>query len=67
MAKPQLSVRSASGRHLAHEFARRERRTVAEVVERALEACPSRADHAPQESAADLYRRLAQGREETST
>lgn len=67
MVKPQLSVRSASARHLAHEFARRERRTVAEVVERALEACRSRADHALQESAADFYRRLAQGREETST
>ena len=38
MPEPQLSVRSARARDLAHEIARREKRTVAEVVERALEA-----------------------------
>ena len=38
MAEPQLSVRSARARELAHRLAKRERRTVAEVVERALEA-----------------------------
>ena len=64
MAQPQLSVRSARARDLAHELARRERRTVAEVVKRALEAYRSRADDAPRESAADFYRRLTQGREE---
>jgi hypothetical protein len=37
MTEPQLSVRSARARELAHQLARRERRTVAEVVERALE------------------------------
>lgn len=37
MAEPQLSVRSARARELAHRLARRERRSVAEVVERALE------------------------------
>ena len=37
MPEPQLSVRSARARQLAHELAKRERRTVAEVVERALE------------------------------
>jgi hypothetical protein len=37
MPEPQLSVRSARARELAHRLARRERRTVAEVVERALE------------------------------
>ncbi len=36
MAEPQLSVRSA--RDLAHMLAKRERRTVAQVVEKALEA-----------------------------
>jgi len=36
MAEPQLSVRSARARDLAHRLARRERRSVAEVVERAL-------------------------------
>ena len=39
MAEPQLSVRSARAREMAHRLARRERRSVAEIVERALEAC----------------------------
>lgn len=38
MAEPQLSVRSARAREMAHRLARRERRTVAEIVLRALEA-----------------------------
>jgi hypothetical protein len=38
MAEPQLSVRSARARDLAHMLAKRERRTVAQVVEQALEA-----------------------------
>ena len=62
MPEPQLSVRSARARDLAHELARRERRTVAEIVERALEAYRSR--EAPRESASEFYRRLTQGREE---
>ncbi|WP_116653653.1 plasmid stabilization protein [Pelagibacterium sediminicola] len=37
MAQPQLSVRSAKARDLAHRLAARENRTIAEVVERALE------------------------------
>lgn len=37
MAEPQLSVRSARARELAHKLAKRERRTVAQVVECALE------------------------------
>ncbi|MGH7103494.1 MAG: type II toxin-antitoxin system VapB family antitoxin [Acetobacteraceae bacterium] len=38
MAKPQLSVRSAKARDLARRLARREHRSIADVVERALEA-----------------------------
>jgi hypothetical protein len=38
MPAPQLSVRSARARDLAHMLAKRERRTVAQVVELALEA-----------------------------
>jgi uncharacterized protein (UPF0276 family) len=38
MAEPQLSVRSARARALAHRLARRERRTVADIVERAERA-----------------------------
>lgn len=37
MPEPRLSVRSARARELARSLAKRERRTVAEVVERALE------------------------------
>lgn len=38
MAESQLSVRSAKARNLAHRLARRERRSVADNVERAPEA-----------------------------
>jgi len=41
MPEPQLSVRSARARDLAHRLAKREQRSVAEVVERALEAYES--------------------------
>ncbi len=58
MAEPQLSVRSARARDLAHRLARREQRTVAEVVERALEA--SEAAQAGRETAASFYARLSQ-------
>ena len=38
MAEPQLSVRSSKARELAHRLARRENRSIADVVERALES-----------------------------
>jgi hypothetical protein len=56
MAEPQLSVRSAKARDLAHRLARRERRSVAEVVELALEAYEVR--EAGREPAAVFYARL---------
>ena len=42
MPIPQLSVRSACARELALTLAKRERRTVAQVVERALEGYAAR-------------------------
>jgi hypothetical protein len=57
MAEPQLSVRSAKARDLAHRLARRERRSIADVVERALEAYECR--EAGREPAAAFYARLA--------
>src|SRR5690606_18168108 len=57
MAEPQLSVRSSRARELAHRLARRERRTVADVVERALEAYE--ASQTGREPAAEFYARLA--------
>jgi hypothetical protein len=57
LVEPQLSVRSARARDLAHRLARRERRSVAEIVERALEAYESA--QTGRESAASFYARLS--------
>ena len=57
MAEPQLSVRSAKARDLAHRLARRERRSVADIVERALEAYEVR--EAGREPASAFYGRLS--------
>ncbi len=57
MSEPQLSVRSARARDLAHRLARRERRTIADIVERALEAYE--AAQTGREPAADFYARLS--------
>ncbi len=57
MAEPQLSVRSAKARDLARRLARRERRSIADVVERALEAYEIR--EAGREPASVFYARLA--------
>ncbi|MGY6588622.1 MAG: type II toxin-antitoxin system VapB family antitoxin [Wenzhouxiangella sp.] len=58
MPKPQLSVRSAKARELAHRLAQRERRTVATVVERALEEYEARRSNRP--PAAQFYRALTE-------
>ena len=58
MAEPQLSVRSSRARDLAHRLARRENRTVAEIVERALEAYE--AQEMGREPASVFYQRLAE-------
>ena len=56
MAEPQLSVRSARARELAHRIARRERRSIADIVERALETYET--IQAGRESPAAFYARL---------
>jgi len=56
MAAPQLSVRSSKARDLAQRLARRENRTIAEVVERALESYEIR--EAGREPASSFYSRL---------
>lgn len=57
MAEPQLSVRSSKALKLAHSLAKKERRSIAQVVERALELYahvePER------EAAPDFYARLS--------
>lgn len=57
MAEPQLSVRSARACDLAHRLARRENRSIADVVERALEAYEVR--EAGREPASSFYGRLS--------
>lgn len=57
MAAPQLSVRSAKARELAHRLARRENRSIADIVERALESYEIR--ETGREPAAQFYQRLA--------
>src|ERR1700730_10859152 len=57
MAEPQLSVRSAKARDLARRLARREGRSIADVVERALEAYEIR--EAAREPGSVFYARLA--------
>ncbi|TNB46267.1 plasmid stabilization protein [Martelella lutilitoris] len=57
MAEPQLSVRSSKARDLAHRLARRENRSIADIVERALEWYEVR--EAGREPASAFYARLA--------
>jgi hypothetical protein len=57
MPEPQLSVRSAKARELAHRLARRENRSIADVVERALEAYEVR--ESGRETAEAFYDRIA--------
>ena len=56
MAEPQLSVRSANAQDLARRLAHREHRSIADVVERALEAYEIR--EAGREPASAFYARL---------
>lgn len=58
MAEPQLSVRSAKARDLAHRFARRENRSIADIVERALESYEIRGTDC--EAATTFYACLSQ-------
>lgn len=56
MPEPQLSVRSAKARDLAYRLSRRENRSIADIVERALEAYEIR--EGGREPAAAFYARL---------
>jgi hypothetical protein len=56
MTAPQLSVRSARARDLAHELSRRERRPIHAIVEDALSEYARK--HPKPESAAAFLRRL---------
>ncbi len=56
MTEPQLSVRSARARDLAHKLANHEKRKVAQVVERALELYARQ--HHGTETAQDFLARI---------
>lgn len=58
MAEPQLSVRSARARSLAHKLAKKEQRTVSQVVERALEAYAKLQQGPRKETAAEFWDRM---------
>ena len=58
MAEPQLSVRSARARALAHRLAKKERRSVSQVVERALEFYAKIAAPAQKEMAGAFWDRM---------
>ncbi|MDZ5696180.1 plasmid stabilization protein [Chelativorans sp. M5D2P16] len=58
MAKPRLAVRSAKARDIAHRIALREKRSVRDVVERALEAYE--ASESSREPAHAFYKRLTE-------
>lgn len=58
MAAPQLSVRSAKAIEIAHRLALREQRTVANIVERALEEYDRRTTG--REPAELFYRRVSE-------
>ena len=57
MAQPQLVIRSIRATTLAHHLAERERRTVTEVIERALEAYE--ASQTGREDASAFYSRIS--------
>ena len=55
MPEPQLSIRSAKAKNLAHQIARRERRTITQVVEMALENYEQKVPAKPLESAESFW------------
>ena len=57
MAEPQLSVRSARARALAYRLAKKEQRTISQVVERALELYAKPAYARQKESDSEFWER----------
>lgn len=65
MVQPQLSIRSARAKMLAHKLAKEERRSVAQVVEQALEQYMRTKSQPKKESGAEFWERIArEGRTE---
>lgn len=58
MAQQQLSIRSTRARKLARKLAKLERRTVSQVVERALETYEQASSNSSEETGADFWNQL---------
>jgi hypothetical protein len=58
MASPQLSVRSAKAIEIAHRLARRDKRTIADIVETALAEYEAR--RTGREPASSFWRRVSE-------
>jgi hypothetical protein len=58
MVEQQLSVRSTRARTLAHKLAKRERRTISQIVEMALEAYARPVPKPRKESGAEFWERI---------
>jgi predicted transcriptional regulator len=58
MAEQQLSIRSTRARNLAHKLAKKEQRTVSQIVERALDAYVKETAPADRETDAGFWQRV---------
>lgn len=58
MSEPQLSVRSAKAKALAQKFAKKERRSITQIVELALEQYQQRQVTTQRETADHFWERL---------
>jgi hypothetical protein len=58
MAEPQLSVRSARAKALAYKLAKKEQRTISQVVERALENYAKPVDARQKETDSEFWERV---------
>lgn len=60
MAEPQLSIRSARAKALAYKLAKKEQRTISQVVERALESYAKPANARQKETDSEFWERVRQ-------
>jgi hypothetical protein len=58
MAEPQLSIRSAHAKKVAHRLAKKERRSISKVVEQALDQYERSTLEQPKESAEEFWARI---------
>ena len=58
MAEQQLSIRSTRARNLAHRLAKKEQRTVSQIVERALDAYARPQNSVAQETSSEFWDRV---------